>query len=935
MSGALEDRRPSGAVNMQPTKSLPVVETAADAFDKDDFDPLRYINEMFPSEASLVGLDPLIGSLKHRIRRVDTEILGAVRQQSSSGTRAKQDLDKSKMEIQELFGKINEIRRKAEQSEVMVQEICRDIKKLDYAKKHLTYTITALRRLAMLINAVDQLQRAVERHEYAEAAHLVEAVQQLSMHFQSFAQIPKVAELAGRVATLQRSLHMNVMREFELLGTGEESTNPLLLERLKACCLVTDALGYKARDELVDYVCKKEMGVYSQIFTPVGDTAQLDRVERRYNWLRKRLKGREEVWAIFPEAWRLPQLLCLMFCQVTKSQVAEILDSRGAELVNNVEALLLAVKSTNDFEAEMARRFGGSVSEDTEHEEDEAMDGMAADDASPASAVRERYERMFKEKQRGGSKGLAGGALSGDPAAAALAAQGQAVRTAFQGSISSVFTKHLSVYVDAEEKQLRETMDGLVKQESWQPMEDAQQTNVLKSSSELFAVIKRSLTRCSKFVSTGAAMLQLCNAFQRVLRAYAGKLIGRLPKTASGSVNATAAAGTTEWQIKMPDDDIPVVCTIVSTAEYCNEIVGSLGRSVAKMLDPPFGEQVDVSEEEDQFQAVTTACLNVLILAVETRLDVALQQMTRMPWATLETVGDQSEFVNVFSKVVGQVGPRIGAALTTNYFRFFCDKLANSFTPRFYEYIFRCRKIGEAGSQQLLLDTQAIKALLLELPSAGKSKGEEGAAGPAGFSSWISRELGRAEALLKVVGSRPDTLAVNFFTLMPSGTLPDYQRIIDLKAMKRSEQQQCIDAFNKRVGRPAPTPVQFPRPPPQQAQAPAGAAPRAAAGDGQHPSTSTAVASGVAPASSLPAGPGPSSAAMPGRSEATEEQLRASTQTQELANRFKFGANDAAARASAASINVSERMKEGMAGSLAAMKRLNLGFKRSSQQESG
>lgn len=54
--------------------------------------------------------------------------------------------------------------------------------------------------------------------------------------------------------------------------------------------------------------------------------------------------------------------------QVTKSQVGEILDSRGAELVNNVEALLLAVKATNDFEAEMARRFGGSISEDTEHE---------------------------------------------------------------------------------------------------------------------------------------------------------------------------------------------------------------------------------------------------------------------------------------------------------------------------------------------------------------------------------------------------------------------------------------------------------------------------------------------------------------------------------------------------------------------------------------
>ncbi len=36
------------------------------------------------------------------------------------------------------------------------------------------------------------------------------------------------------------------MREFELLGTGEDKPNPLLLERLKACAAVIDALGYKA-----------------------------------------------------------------------------------------------------------------------------------------------------------------------------------------------------------------------------------------------------------------------------------------------------------------------------------------------------------------------------------------------------------------------------------------------------------------------------------------------------------------------------------------------------------------------------------------------------------------------------------------------------------------------------------------------------------------
>ena len=66
----------------------------------------------------------------------------------------RQDLGAAKAAIEELFGKIGEIRRKAEASEVMVQEICRDIRKLDYAKTHLTHTITALRRLAMLVNAV-------------------------------------------------------------------------------------------------------------------------------------------------------------------------------------------------------------------------------------------------------------------------------------------------------------------------------------------------------------------------------------------------------------------------------------------------------------------------------------------------------------------------------------------------------------------------------------------------------------------------------------------------------------------------------------------------------------------------------------------------------------------------------------------------------------
>ena len=46
---AKEEGRGSSAAGMQPTKSGTIVESSVDAFDKDDFDPLRYINDMFPS----------------------------------------------------------------------------------------------------------------------------------------------------------------------------------------------------------------------------------------------------------------------------------------------------------------------------------------------------------------------------------------------------------------------------------------------------------------------------------------------------------------------------------------------------------------------------------------------------------------------------------------------------------------------------------------------------------------------------------------------------------------------------------------------------------------------------------------------------------------------------------------------------------------------
>ncbi|KAK9786068.1 hypothetical protein WJX73_001616 [Symbiochloris irregularis] len=882
---------------------------------------------MFPTENSLVGLDPLIANLKRKIGAVDREILAAVQQQSSTGSRSRQDLSRAREAMAELTQRMADIRRKAEASEAMVQEICRDIRKLDRAKGHLQVTITSLRRLAMLVDAVDKLQQAAERAEFGECAQLLEAVQQLATNFEEYSSIPKIAELRGRVAALQASLKTACMREFELLGVGDEAPSPQLLATLHDCCLVIDALGFKAREELVDAICKKESRVYQQIFAV---TSALERAEARFSWLKKRVKGRGDVWGVFPPHWHLPQLVALACCSITKAQLAEAL-SLAPNLGSQVEALLFAVKSTNDFEADMARHFSGGQSDEGEEEEG-GSNGYGGDDTATASQVRKHYERKFRDrlKNEESEKNPAAAKRTSDPA-------NLPTPTPFQGSISSVFTPYLQVYVDKAEQELHNTLDGLLREETWAPMEDAGDTHVLHSASALFAALKHTLGQCSKNISKGGAMLELMRAFQRVLSTYAARLTGRLPRTAAGTRQGPATVASTEWHVRMDDNEAAVMCNIICTAEYCQTCVGDLGRFVAKILTPSLGEKVDVNNEEEKFQDVVTAGLTMLILGIETSLDKALQEMVRMPWATIESVGDQSPFVSTCAQALSGLSTLLPAALSPGDWTYTCDKLAASFCPRFHDSVFRCRKLSQAGSQQLLLDTQAVKALLLSFPSAGKSSQGPSAA----LQGYVGREMGKVEALLKVVGSRPENLVDNFATLMPTGNAADFQRILDIKVLKRQEQQTVSDAFSRRMSRtaggaltagasgsystPFPRMGNAPTAPsiPQGAQAGFG---RTASGAASGPhsghlaplATKPLSRSGsAAPASLLPAASA-SSAGLPPPSAA-----------QDMGTRFRFGANTAAARASAAAAG--ERMRETMAGSLAAMKNLNLGFARREQ----
>ncbi|VVB00648.1 unnamed protein product [Arabis nemorensis] len=753
---------------------------------------LEYINQMFPTEASLSGVEPLMQKIHGEIRRVDGSILSAVRQQSNSGTKAKEDLADATRAVKELSHMIQEIKSKAEQSEAMVQEICRDIKKLDFAKKNITTTITALHRLTMLVSAVEQLQVMASKRQYKEAAAQLEAVNQLCNHFEAYKDVPKITELREKLNSIKKILKSHVFSDFSSLGTGKEREETNLLQQLSDSCLVVDALEPSVREELVNNFCSNELNSYEQIFEG-AELAKLDKTERRYAWIKRRIQTNEEIWKIFPASWHVPYRLCIQFCKQTRKQVEYILVNMKEKPV--VAILLQALQRTVEFEKELEKKFGGGVpTRDIEDDIDEI--GTWENNSQNVSKIRKKYEKKFAASQESGEN-----VMTRDKE---LSATGAGFN--FRGMISSCFEPHLTPYIEMEEKTLMDDLEKVVQEETWD-IEDGSQNNVLSSSTKLFSNIKKSLKRCST-LTKNQTLFNLFKVFQRVLKAYATKLFCKLPKGGTGIV---AAATGMDGLIKVSERDERVVCYIVNSAEYCHKTSGELSENVSQIIDPHYADGVDMSEVEDEFSAVITKALVTLVLGIETKFDTEMAVMTRIPWSTLESVGDQSGYVNGINTILSSSIPVLGNLLTPVYFQFFLDKLASSLGPRFYANIFRCKQLSETGAQQMLLDTQAMKTILLEIPSLARQTSTA-----ASYSKFVSREMSRAEALLKVILSPIDSVADTYRALFPEGTTMEFQRILELKGLKKADQQSILDDFNKHgpgFTQPSVMPQPMPTPP--------------------------------------------------------------------------------------------------------------------------
>lgn len=84
-----------------------------------------------------------------------------------------EEIQKARDLSKEVIKEIGIIKEKTTKSEEIVYEMCKDLKSLDIAKRNLTFSIDALKKFIMMVDALEKLRDACEKRRYKEVANLI------------------------------------------------------------------------------------------------------------------------------------------------------------------------------------------------------------------------------------------------------------------------------------------------------------------------------------------------------------------------------------------------------------------------------------------------------------------------------------------------------------------------------------------------------------------------------------------------------------------------------------------------------------------------------------------------------------------------------------------------------------------------------------------
>ncbi|OAD52537.1 Vacuolar protein sorting-associated protein 53 like protein [Eufriesea mexicana] len=768
---------------------------STDPLDQPNFNVVDYINSLFPTEQSLSNIDDVVNNMELKIRTIDKEIRSVVRGQTNVGQDGRAALEDAQKVIKQLFVHIKDIKDKAEQSEEVVKEITRDIKQLDFAKRNLTASITALNHLHMLVEGVDNLKVLTQRKQYGEIVLPLQAVMEVMQHFNSYMDIPQVKQLSDEVRQIHVELAQQITADFKQAFSGQ---NPKYFNQLTEGCLVLSVLDPKVKKDLLSWFVSIQLQEYAHLFDENQDFAWLDKIDRRYAWIKKHLLDFESKFGtIFPQDWEISERIAVQFCHVTREDLTKLMHKRRSEI--DVKLLLYAIQRTSNFESLLAKRFSGMTLEnlDTTNKKSATPIADTTDNKVPGNPF-EQNEQVQNEKPK---------------------------PSPFSNLIGRCFEPYLNIYIESLDRNLADLMDKFVSDSKTQPpgAKDFDgiegPSSVLSSCADLFVFYKKCMLQCTQ-LSTGSIMLSLSETFQKYLREYALKILqNNLPKIGGGAGIATSMSSIRDFRdlstsgfiqnfqsflkegenTRFSKEEQSRICCILTTAEYCLETTQQLEEKLREKTDKCYAEKINLSQEQDIFHNVISNCIQLLVQDLESACESALTAMTKVQWSAIEVVGDQSNYVNTIVAHLRQTIPTIRDRLSScrKYFTQLCVKFASSFIVKLVQQLYKCKPLNTVGAEQLLLDVHMLKTALLDLPSTGYQVQRKA---PATYTKVVVKGMASAEMILKIVMSpieSPKDFVKQCRIRLPDLQAPEFQKILDMKGLKKTEQVVLLEQFKQ------------------------------------------------------------------------------------------------------------------------------------------
>ncbi|EEH19110.2 hypothetical protein PABG_01429 [Paracoccidioides brasiliensis Pb03] len=687
-----------------------------------DYDPIDHLNAIFFHPSALNSVSKTSDALQAYQEELDNDIASLAEQQAASNAESVQRIQNAKADMTELFKKIEDVRERALKTEQAITEMTAEIKQLDNAKKNLILSMTALKRLQMLTTAYEQLKALSKSRQYRDCAQLLAAVIQLMAHFKTYRSIDQIATLSRNVADIQRELLEQVCEDFELIFAKGEI--PQRKGVLAEGCLVMEALGDMAKSRLITWYCNTQLREYRQVFRGNEEAGSLDNISRRYSWFRRMLKTYDEEHAsIFPPSWKVCEILANVFCEGTREDFKEILSrsvQNGQTL--DVNLLLSCLQETLNFEQSLDKRFTSASRTST--------DTFTSIDAP-----------------------------------------------VFGQSISEAFEPYLSVWIEAQDKQLASLIPKYRQQPIRPPDEDFTSRLVIPSSTDLFTFYRHSLAQCAK-LSTGASLSELSKLFAKYLDQYAQQVLLYFV--------TERASGQTPSKIPSLEDLI----LVLNTADYCYSTCNQLEEKIKSRIDESFKQNIDLQNQADAFMGVASSTVRGLVRIVEVELEPSWKEMRNKSWNRLETVSDQSSFVAILLSSAKSKSKEILEMLhKQQYARAFADNLVEHLSSNYIANIFQCRPVSETGAEQMLLDAYTIKSGIATILSPP----------PAGFTKRLNTSFQKVDSLLKTLqvrASPPEALVQAYLIHIADRSDANFRKILEIKGIRsKQEQNHLVELF--------------------------------------------------------------------------------------------------------------------------------------------